>query len=460
MIPALRYRDLGAAVVWLCDAFDFEKSKVFANEDGHVIYAELSFGDSMLMLGSMSDQNVGRLLKQPDEIGGAETQTCYLLVDDVDAHYERAKKAGAQFASVITHNESGARSFGCRDLEGHIWFFGEHAPRPPEKKRGSTSRQVFAAAMIVALVVGLGAWGYASHLDLRKRHTVAEQQALSAQERATRERSLRESSAQALDELKSQLVRFRRARDEANDAMIEATSKMTAERVARAKTDRELREMQQQLERQQGATETIKEKNSRLRQELLAEREQGEKREQLAAAELAKDRAANLSANVQAAARATAERATRAKKDRKFREMQQQLATQQGAAETIREKLANLRRKLLAERKRSEQRQRQAAVEFAKERAAHRNASFNAKAAMARIKELQAEVIRLETAKTSYGAAKEKLKKNPAIRTKKVSKRRSKKRRISATRKLRTSTRTSKQRFRSSSDIRLRVRVR
>ena len=242
VIPALRYRDLGAAVVWLCNAFDFEKSKVFANEDGHVIYAELSFGDSMLMLGSMSDQNVGRLLKQPDEIGGAETQTCYLLVDDVDGHYERAKKAGAQFVSVITHNESGARSFGCRDLEGHIWFFGEHAPRPPEKKRGSSGRLVLVGAVLAALVVGLGGWGYASHLDLRKRQAVAEQQALSAQEQATRERSLRESSARAMDELKSQLARFRRARDEANDAMIEATARMTAERVARAKTDRELRE--------------------------------------------------------------------------------------------------------------------------------------------------------------------------------------------------------------------------
>ena len=118
-----------------------------------------SFGDSMVMLGSMSDQNVGRLLKQPDEIGGAETQTCYLLVDDVDGHYERAKKAGAQFVSVITHNESGSSLFwlpGSRGTHLVLWRACTQAAgkRSVDRRAGESWQELCLPRLLLALVHG------------------------------------------------------------------------------------------------------------------------------------------------------------------------------------------------------------------------------------------------------------------------------------------------------------------
>jgi len=42
------------------------------------------------VLGSVKDNEFGRLIKQPDEIGGAETRSAYLVVPDADAVYARA----------------------------------------------------------------------------------------------------------------------------------------------------------------------------------------------------------------------------------------------------------------------------------------------------------------------------------------------------------------------------------
>ena len=75
VIPCLRYRDAPAAIEWLCRAFGFEKHLVVPGEGGTIAHAELSFGNGMIMLGSVKKSEFDRLMKQPDEIGDAETQT-------------------------------------------------------------------------------------------------------------------------------------------------------------------------------------------------------------------------------------------------------------------------------------------------------------------------------------------------------------------------------------------------
>ena len=40
------------------------------------------------MLGSVARDGYGRLVKQPDEIGGAETQSAYVIVTDADTRLE------------------------------------------------------------------------------------------------------------------------------------------------------------------------------------------------------------------------------------------------------------------------------------------------------------------------------------------------------------------------------------
>src|SRR5262249_43771143 len=132
VIPCLRYRDAPAAIEWLCRVFGFEKNLVVPNDDGTIAHAQLGFGNGMIMLGSVTDSAFGQLMKQPDEIGGAETQTAYVVVSDADLVYGQAKAAGAEILLDIKDEDYGGRGVSCPDLEGHIWNFGTHDPWNPK----------------------------------------------------------------------------------------------------------------------------------------------------------------------------------------------------------------------------------------------------------------------------------------------------------------------------------------
>jgi uncharacterized glyoxalase superfamily protein PhnB len=128
VIPALRYRDAKAAVGYLCDGLGFEKHAVHEGQDGKIMHAELSFGNGMIMLGSVTDTPFGKTMSQPAEIGNRETQSPYLVVADADAVYERAKKAKFEIILDIKDEDYGGRGFTCRDPEGHIWTIGTYDP--------------------------------------------------------------------------------------------------------------------------------------------------------------------------------------------------------------------------------------------------------------------------------------------------------------------------------------------
>jgi uncharacterized glyoxalase superfamily protein PhnB len=84
IIPSLRYRNAPAAIEWLCRVFGLRKNLVVPDDSGGVPHAQLSFGDGMLMLASVRDNEWGRFIKQPDEISGAATQSIYLVVPDAE----------------------------------------------------------------------------------------------------------------------------------------------------------------------------------------------------------------------------------------------------------------------------------------------------------------------------------------------------------------------------------------
>lgn len=128
IIPCLRYRDALPAIDWLCRAFGFEKQAVYA--DGDIVHhAQLVFGNGMVMLGSADNaSDWGRQIAQPEEIGMRETQSPCVIVRDVDAHYARAKAAGATIVMDIADQDYGGRGYSCRDIEGHLWWFGSYDP--------------------------------------------------------------------------------------------------------------------------------------------------------------------------------------------------------------------------------------------------------------------------------------------------------------------------------------------
>ena len=127
VIPCLRYKDAPAAIEWLCRALGFEEHLVVPDGQGGIAHAQLCFGNGMIMLGSVRDGDFGDLIRQPDVAGG-ETQAPYVIVDDVDAHFIRAKEAGAEIVLEIADQEHGSRLYTCRDPEGHVWNFGSYDP--------------------------------------------------------------------------------------------------------------------------------------------------------------------------------------------------------------------------------------------------------------------------------------------------------------------------------------------
>lgn len=128
IIPALRYGDAAAAIEWLCKAFGFEKHLVVPGENGTIVHAQLVLGDAMVMLGSARNNDYGWLSALPKEIGGKVTQSAYMIVPDADAHYRRAKAAGAEIVLDIKDEDYGGRGYSCRDPEGHLWNFGTYDP--------------------------------------------------------------------------------------------------------------------------------------------------------------------------------------------------------------------------------------------------------------------------------------------------------------------------------------------
>ena len=128
IIPSLRYRNAPAAIEWLCRVFGLRKNLVVPDASGDIADAQLGFGDGMMMLGSGRDNEWGRFIKQPDEIGGAATQSVYLVVPVADVIYERAKNVDAEILIPVRDEEYGGRSFSCRDLEGHLWTIATYDP--------------------------------------------------------------------------------------------------------------------------------------------------------------------------------------------------------------------------------------------------------------------------------------------------------------------------------------------
>src|SRR5699024_12262262 len=103
IIPGMRYQDAPAAIEWLCNTFGFEKQLVVPNDDDTIAHAQLTFGNSMIMLGSVraGERDIDKNIKQPEAMDGDETLTHYLVVTDADAIYDQSKEAGAEIVMAI-----------------------------------------------------------------------------------------------------------------------------------------------------------------------------------------------------------------------------------------------------------------------------------------------------------------------------------------------------------------------
>ena len=122
--PVLRYRDVGVASRWLCEAFGFEEHNRAQELGGHVRYVSLRLGDSFVLVRPIANSVFDNLMVQPEAVGGASTQTCYLTIADATDHCARAEAAGATIELKPQDDGLGGGFYTCRDPEGHLWSFG------------------------------------------------------------------------------------------------------------------------------------------------------------------------------------------------------------------------------------------------------------------------------------------------------------------------------------------------
>ncbi len=121
IVPLLAYEDAPAAITFLCQAFGFTEKYRMPMPDQTIGHAELSMGDSVVMLATVWR---GAGMAPPHELAGVHSQV-HVYVDDVDAHYERAKDAGATIVAEPHDQPFGARMYRANDPEGHRWIFAQ-----------------------------------------------------------------------------------------------------------------------------------------------------------------------------------------------------------------------------------------------------------------------------------------------------------------------------------------------
>lgn len=121
IFPSLRYRDAPAAIEWLVRVLGFRIHAVIDGPDGTIAHAELTIANGMIMLGS-DVQREG----VPSQTPGNAWQ--YIVLDDVDAHYERARREGAEISMALHDTVYGSRDYAVRDPEGNLWNFGTYNP--------------------------------------------------------------------------------------------------------------------------------------------------------------------------------------------------------------------------------------------------------------------------------------------------------------------------------------------
>jgi uncharacterized glyoxalase superfamily protein PhnB len=126
--PTLRAHDARALIKFLVDAFGFEETVVYGDGD-RVDHAQLSWpAGGGVMLGSVREND--------EDAHGQPTPTragtfgAYVVTDDVDGVYARAKAAGAEIITEPHDTDYGSHDFAACDPEGNRWSFGTYRGEP------------------------------------------------------------------------------------------------------------------------------------------------------------------------------------------------------------------------------------------------------------------------------------------------------------------------------------------
>jgi uncharacterized glyoxalase superfamily protein PhnB len=129
VIPMISYEDGITALEWLAKAFGFRELARQVDADGKLSHGEMEVGGGIIMLATPTPDYVSprRHRKTCDQARRWSSvpwivDGVLVFVDDLDAHFTRAKAAGATILSGIEEDSPGRR-YRAEDVEGHRWFF-------------------------------------------------------------------------------------------------------------------------------------------------------------------------------------------------------------------------------------------------------------------------------------------------------------------------------------------------
>ena len=117
IIPYIFYRDVPAALDWLARTFGFKEVMRVGTPSGGM-HGEMELDGQKIMMGQ-GHKHWGMVNARE---AGVATQGVFIYLADVDAHYERARAAGAEIEEPLKNVDYG-RTYTARDLDGHPWFF-------------------------------------------------------------------------------------------------------------------------------------------------------------------------------------------------------------------------------------------------------------------------------------------------------------------------------------------------
>ena len=136
-------KDAGKAIDFYKAAFGAIELFRLEGPDGRIGHAELKIGNSSLMLAEPCDQSGGLTASQ--SLNGAAIGL-HLYVEDVDARFAQAIKAGASEISAPQDQFYGDRSGTLKDPFGNLWFVATHVEDVSVEVIRARAAKLFGAA--------------------------------------------------------------------------------------------------------------------------------------------------------------------------------------------------------------------------------------------------------------------------------------------------------------------------
>ena len=132
IVPVIGYEDAATAIEWLERAFDFHEDRDARSEEaGTITHAELELEGAKVYVSTPVGYASPRTLRAGSDAARRSYDNPWVIdglfvqVDDVDAHCERARAAGATILRDPEEPGIGFRIYTAEDLEGHRWMFGQ-----------------------------------------------------------------------------------------------------------------------------------------------------------------------------------------------------------------------------------------------------------------------------------------------------------------------------------------------